>query len=286
MNKSLLTIFVGGMIVATAPAIAADMRAAPVYKAPVLGAPAFSWTGFYVGGNAGYAWGSQDNALGIVDGSGAACHFFCTPANDLTSAQAAGSPRFNPQGFTGGGQFGYNWQASNWVYGIEFDFGTFQQKQSVTSAVSLPSNTANSNCTALPCAGSVTSSMKADWLMTLRPRIGYAWDRSLVYATGGLAVTKLSFSQSYSDNIDFFSGTGGSASANGSKTVAGWTIGAGFEQAFANNWSVKAEYLYTRFDGLSVVGGLTDGSGGRATFNNSVGSLSSNIVRGGVNYRF
>ena len=117
--------------------------------------------------------------------------------------------------------------------------------------------------------------------------MGYTWDQTLVYVTGGLALSKISLSQSYSDNINFGNLTGGSVSTSGSQTKAGWVVGGGIEQALANNWSLKAEYLYVRFDSLSVPTGVLRNSipGDIAKFTNSV-DLSSNIVRVGFNYRF
>jgi outer membrane immunogenic protein len=269
-----------------------------MFLAVAIGRPAQAggaWTGFYVGGNAGYAWGSGNSTLAITDGPN--CHFcdVSLPGNDSSLAQAAGSPSFSPKGFTGGLQFGYNWQPSNWVYGIEIDFDRFSQSQTVNNSVGLPaSGGANpnnfTNCTAgfaaVPCAGNFSSSVKTDWLITIRPRVGYSWDHTLVYATGGLAITKLSFSQTYSDNINFFSPVGGAESASASKNKVGWVIGAGLEQAVGNNWSLKAEYLYVRFDGLNATGVLSDGNGDQAVFTNNLDHLSSNIVRVGFNYKF
>jgi outer membrane immunogenic protein len=80
----------------------------------------------------------------------------------------------------------------------------------------------------------------------------------LIYVTGGLALTKISFSQSYTDNIHFNTSTGGSVNASMSRTKAGWVIGGGFEHAFAAHWSLKAEYLYVRFDNLNASGRLAD----------------------------
>jgi len=246
-----------------------------------------SWTGFYAGGNAGYAWGSADNTLAISDGVN--CHF-CF-ASDISAAQSAGSPGFSPNGFSGGGQFGYNWQTFNWVYGVEFDVESFSQKQTVNNSVSLPANTAGASCFtagAVSCVGNFSTSIKTDWLITLRPRLGYSWDQTLVYVTGGLAFTKLSYSQSYSDNLNFAPGNvGGSVTTSASDTKVGWVVGGGFERMIADNWSARAEYLYVRFDGLNANGTLTDSSPGFiANFANNMDHFSSNIVRVGFNYRF
>jgi hypothetical protein len=66
--------------------------------------------------------------------------------NDAGLAQAAGSCGFNPKGFTGGAQLGYNWQSASWVYGVEVDFNAFSQNQTVNNNISLPANTATPNC--------------------------------------------------------------------------------------------------------------------------------------------
>jgi outer membrane immunogenic protein len=250
------------------------------------------WSGFYVGANVGYAWGRADDSLTIADGPGINCHFCAGGAgNDAGLAQAAGTPSFDPKGFIGGAQLGYNWQASNWVYGLEVDFNAFSQDQTVTNTVGLVANTTATNCFSgglVPCVGNFSTSVKTDWLLTIRPRLGYAWDRTLIYATGGLALTKLSLSQSYSDNINFLAfPPGGSASLSSSATKIGWVVGGGLEQKFAYNWSLRAEYLYVRFDGIDANGTLTDGfPGDFANFANNLDHLATSIVRFGINYKF
>ena len=250
------------------------------------------WSGFYVGANAGYAWGNADNNLAIADGPGINCHFCAGGAgNDAGLVQAAGSPGFDPKGFTGGAQIGYNWQAQNWVYGLEADFNAFSQKQTVGSNVDLPANTAGSNCFSgvlISCAGNISTSIKTDWLVTVRPRVGYAWNQTLLYATGGLAITRLSLSQSYSDNVNFIAfPPGGSVGFSSSATKVGWVVGGGIEHKLAYNWSVKAEYLHVRFGGVGTNGTLTDGfPGDFANFTNNLDHLASNIVRFGLNYKF
>jgi outer membrane immunogenic protein len=269
------------------PAVGADLPVA--YRAPVMVAAPYSWTGFYVGGNVGYAWGQENSTLGIADGPGAACHFCAVPLpSDVPTAQGAGSPSFSPNGVIGGGQFGYNWQISNWVYGFEVDYQALGLRGSVNNGFRLPNLTAaGGNCAAPQCVGNFASSMSSDWLFTARPRVGFAWDRTLLYATGGLAVTKISFSQTYADNVTFGIGTGGAEGATASKTVVGWTVGAGVEEALTNRWSVKAEYLYTQFGGLTAFGRLTDGvPGDFSNFANNVGQLSAHTLRAGINYKF
>jgi outer membrane immunogenic protein len=251
---------------------------------------ASNWTGFYVGANAGYAWGTESNSLSIADGPTAAnCHFcsILVGGNDAGLAQSAGSSSFDPHGFVGGAQLGYNWQQANWVYGLELDFESFNQRQSNSASVQLPANSVFGNCGAVACVGNFSSSVKADWLLTIRPRIGYAWNNTLVYGTAGLAVSRLSFAQTYRDNIFLPFGMGGSESSSASSTRLGWTVGAGLEQAMGKNWSAKLEYLYVRFDGLNSSGVLHDFfPADTASFSNNIDHLSSNIVRVGLNYKF
>lgn len=248
------------------------------------------WSGFYAGGNVGYAWGNAEDTSVIADGPGVACHF-CF-ADDIGLAQGNGSPSFNPKGFTGGAQIGYNWQVSNLVYGAELDVEAFSQRQTVDSSFTLPtaSAPANSFCGfGVNCVGNFSTSVKADWLITLRPRLGYAANSTLVYVTGGLAIAKLSLTQSYSDNIVFGVPPSGSVTASASQTKIGWVVGAGLEQAIGDRWSLKAEYLYARFDGINTNGTLVHNFGGGndfATFSNNLDHLSTNIIRVGFNYRF
>ena len=87
-------------------ASAADLPVkAPIYtKAPIM-VPMYNWTGFYIGLNAGYSWGRQENDL-VVTATGATLF--------------SNSDHLN--GFIGGGQIGYNWQVNQWVFGLEADF--------------------------------------------------------------------------------------------------------------------------------------------------------------------
>jgi outer membrane immunogenic protein len=102
-------------------------------------------------------------------------------------------------------------------------------------------------------------------LATARGRLGIAADRWLPYVTGGLAVGDIKATVPGLNGID--------------KTNAGWTAGGGLEFALSGNWTAKAEYLYVDLGhaGCSVDCGLPSG--------NNVG-LTTNVVRGGLNYRF
>ncbi|MGA8616573.1 MAG: outer membrane beta-barrel protein [Xanthobacteraceae bacterium] len=248
-------------------AAAADL---PI-KAPVI-TPIYNWTGFYVGGNAGYAWGNANDAMALggswlTDGSG-----------DNLVLNPLGNGQLHPNGFTGGIQVGYNFQTGHWVTGVEADATYFGLKEQF-------SNTVTNAFSGDPYT--FASSFESSWLVTVRPRIGYAFDRLLVYATGGLAITNQKFSQSITQlNVAFTEA--GAASA----TTAGWTVGAGAEYALDKRWSVKAEYLYVDPGAVSF---STTGScptvpaiaAACAVYNGAHSAdLKVNIVRTGLNYHF
>lgn len=264
-----------------------------------------TWTGFYVGGNSGYSWGQQKSTTLVADSPDfLTCHFcdVFTGGNDTGVAANAGAQRLRPQGFTGGLQLGYNVQAGPWVYGLEADFGYFGQRRTNTNSFVLPANTALGGgggvCGAsatTTCIGNYSTTVNADWLLTIRPRIGFAWDSTLAYATVGLAITQLKFSQTYTDNITYFlipgnTGAGGFVQMSASAIKAALILGGGVEHSFADRWSVKGEYLVTRFSGSGANGVLTDGltptSGTFANFAVNADHLTSHLLRVGLNYKF
>jgi outer membrane immunogenic protein len=183
---------------------------------------AYNWTGLFAGLNAGYGWGS----------GGANLQMPGTVTTDLAPAVSSGAlPTFvalNRSGFIGGGQIGYNYQISALVLGVEADVDGAR----VNGASNIQTDVAAFN----PVVISAGSTL--NWLGTARARLGITpVDRWLVYATGGLAYC--------AGHQSYVAASNGEILASG-RTIAraGWTIGAGLEWAFADNWSVKAEYLY------------------------------------------
>jgi opacity protein-like surface antigen len=156
--------------VTAVPALAADLPApAPVYKAAPVVAPSYSWTGFYLGLNAGYSWGDRD--MQFFNGDPA---FY---ALALAGGEIPATLAPNPQGFVGGGQAGYNMQSGFVVYGIETDIQYANVKGTAVAATSI-----------LPFPNISTAAQeKLDWLGTLRGRLGVSNSDFLLYATGGLA---------------------------------------------------------------------------------------------------
>jgi outer membrane immunogenic protein len=279
------TAIFGAAFAITAPASAADLSPAPgpapIYtKAPMM-APVWSWTGFYVGGNAGYAWGHSD--LSSVAGGPPTFPPGYFTATSYGPVDAAGQGKLNPHSFVGGAQAGYNWQVGHLVAGLEADFDYFHMNASRAVSGVYPCCAANS-----PFA--LTQSVGTNWLFTARPRLGYAADNWLLYATGGVAVTDISTTQSFSDPVLTSLGMGESLSA--SSTKVGWAAGAGVEYGVTRHWSLRAEYLHVDFGSVSGTGALVPTAGAIAqgdtvanSFSHSA-NLSADMVRLGANYKF
>jgi outer membrane immunogenic protein len=160
----------------------------------------------------------------------------------------------NLNGVIGGGQIGYNWQMNNLVLGFETDLQGSGQSQSWS---------------ATGVGFTATGTDRVRYFGTVRGRLGFAWDRTLLYVTGGYAYTNVGADAS-------FTAGGVTTSGSSNTTKSGYTVGAGLEYAFAGPWSAKAEYLYIDSGSQSVTSGVfTD----NVRIRNSIGRV-------GLNYRF
>jgi outer membrane immunogenic protein len=237
-----------------------------------IASAAHNWTGLYAGVNAGGAWGSSDaNTSTVYSNSGTS--YFTRDA--IPAIAAVGAQHINSSGAVAGAQIGYNWQVNNLLLGIETDFQYYGLKGSSTASGIYP-------CCA-PSAFTINSSVQSDWLFTARPRIGWAVQDWLIYATGGLAVGEVNGNFSFSDNF-----AAASESASLLVTKTGWTAGTGVEYGALGPWTVKLEYLHVDLGTASV------NSSNLATpaftfpmnpFTHSV-DLRSDMVRIGLNYHF
>jgi outer membrane immunogenic protein len=263
-------------------AVAADM---PV-KAPV--APASDpWSGFYVGLNAGGAWGRSDGTTSInCSATESLDPYICSGGGgavaDGLAVGSAGTGTITSSGFTGGGQAGFNLRAgSNVVFGVEADFDAFKLSGSRQVSGTYPVNSEGPPGAGAPFT--VTSSINTDWLATVRGRLGFlATPNWLIYATGGLAITNLQVGSSY---IDYLPATENST-ATSNKT--GWTVGGGVQWALSKNWSLKAEYLYLNFGKVTTSGFIT-GTAAAASYAQGISTsagLTAQVARGGINYKF
>jgi outer membrane immunogenic protein len=251
----------------TTSAFAADLAPRPYTKAPAPVMAVYNWTGFYIGGNVGYSWGRSSNSETLSSVATGASLFTNTSRNDVN-------------GVIGGGQVGYNWQASNWLFGLEADIQGSGEKGS-------------SNIVCVACGdgpSDITSNLtqKLNWFGTFRGRAGVlATPTVLLYATGGLVYGEVDTGGSITGPTRAapsatvaFPGT--------SSTRAGWTAGAGVEGAIGGNWTAKLEYLYMDLGTVSAGPIATTIEG--TTRNPLAVSYSShftdNILRVGVNYKF
>jgi outer membrane immunogenic protein len=298
MKRMLIGISAAASLLATS-ALAADLPARTYTKAPVYVEPVYDWTGFYIGGNVGYSWGSSNSTVSMSD---------ATSGTILNSAIG----KFNMDGVIGGGQIGYNWQRDKWVFGLEADIQGSDQKGSTSGVCAGGSATATTlaglssacatghlgdttpfNVAAFPVTD--TLSEKLEWFGTVRGRIGPTITPTiLAYVTGGLAYGQVNASGTISGtNIVGLQGVNGSTlvpvagSFSSSSTKVGWTIGAGVEGVISGNWTAKLEYLYIDLGSVSgsFVTPLVAPSGAFLTSSYS-SHITDNILRVGVNYRW
>jgi outer membrane immunogenic protein len=307
MKKQLVAMAL--LAAAVAPASAADL---PTRKAPPAPPPppAPTWTGFYVGLNAGGTWSDKGDISflsapvygnPLFEGAWVAA----VSAGGATSWLASNTN--SGAGFIGGGQVGYNQQFNSFLVGFETDIqGVATGAASVSSATlaALGPSPGGNYFPGEIVATNIVGQRQIDYIGTARGRLGYvAMPTLLVYATGGLAYGGVSASASIvQGNNDCTIPVGGPgclpalAFANGSasSTRVGWTAGGGVEWMFMPNWSAKIEYLYYDLGaynfvlGPLVTGGGTIGAGPVTAVVASQAStrLNGNIVRAGVNYHF
>jgi outer membrane immunogenic protein len=228
-------IFIAGalMLAAATQALAADLPAPgpPPPYYPVV--PFYNWSGFYLGINGGGAFGNS-NWSDPIDGA---------------------TGNFTVSGFLIGGTVGFNYQIGSWVLGVEGD-GDW---------ANLTGTTFNASCAGFGCT------TQSNWLATVRGRAGYAWDRVLLYGTGGAAFANVH--------------AAGGVLPFSNSSQAGWTAGVGVEYAIWPNWTAKLEYLFVDLANSSCGVGSCAG-GTLATPVSTTVTLNENIIRGGFNYKF
>ncbi len=218
--------------------------------------PRYTWTGCYVGANAGAAFNHVDNT---VDVPGIAS--FATSDRNTS--------------FTGGGGAGCNLQFDpHWVVGLEGDFNYLNGKAGQNFRIRF-----NGEDT----VGSQDTTVR--WLATLRGRFGYAWDRSFLYATGGFAFGDVR-SSVIATRTDGSGRIREEYTGSYSSTRTGWTIGGGFEYLLTDRLSAKFEYLhYDLGDANYLVNRVVSITTTLPATWNASASASGDIVRVGLNYR-
>ena len=225
-----------------APATAADLAARPYTKAPPpMVAPIYDWTGFYIGANGG--WGQSHSCWNIVDPFGVNLADGCRDRS----------------GGLFGGQIGYRWQASQWVFGLEAQ-GDWADLSNQRVSLFNPL---------------FSTRTQTDGIGLFTGQIGYAWNAALFYLKGGAAVTSNRFSiLTTLNNVEL---------AAASATRWGGTVGVGFEYGFAPNWSVGLEYDHLFMGNAN--NSFTAPAVPAAFFNNRI-SQDVDMLTLRVNYRF
>lgn len=237
LSVAALAISVSGIQMATAADMPMKAPPSPAYFAPP------SWTGFYIGVHLGAGWGT-------------------TQAN-ATTINGAPFPNFawqdqSANGFLGGAQAGYNWQAGNWVFGIE---GTI-------SGTGIE-GTGPCNVFGTP----VTCKTSVDWMADISGRLGVVSGNALIYVKGGVAWADIEHTAS--SNF-----VGPPLAGSVTNTYWGGLLGVGVEYMVSRNWSAKIEYNYIQFETENLTLAQPPLSIG-ADFENHL-----HTIKGGVNYRF
>ena len=224
----------------------------------------YSWTGFYAGGNVGYGFGNDHDSLTQTT---------FLPGLTVVSTSDPGS-FVTPKGAIGGGQLGYNWQASaHLLAGFEADLQGTAQTDTACSPLACVIQLGPGGGTNF-----VTVQHQLDYFGTLRGRLGIINDNIVYYATGGAAfghVTQTMTVNASASTPPIFT------AASSSSDMIGWTVGGGIEAALWSGWTAKAEYLYLDLGSISTTLNVT----GPATLV-TTSNIHDHIVRIGANYHF
>jgi outer membrane immunogenic protein len=257
-NKFLLA--AAGAVALTVPAFAADLGGPPPPPVYVPPPPIFAWTGVYIGGQIGGAWGT--GSLGNFNGF--------DPFRGIFLNTTIGG---TPSGVIGGAHVGYQVQINQWVLGIEGSVdGTSLRKDVVVAVPVFLGGT------------TIAAQTRADIQGSIRGKIGIAWDRFMIYGTGGVAFGGFTTDwqlASFTGFAPFFPAF--VASNNFSTTRVGWTVGGGAQFAVTPNWWVFAEYRFSDF-GTIRNGAFPALPAG--VFFNGERRIQENQVQAGFSYKF
>jgi outer membrane immunogenic protein len=150
------------------------------------------------------------------------------------------------------------------MFGVEGDLDWSALKGSSSTAA----------CAGLGVTTGAACETQSEWLSTARVRAGYAFNRILIFATAGAAIG------------DFQVALNPPATFLSVGPQLGWTVGAGIEFAFTDNWTAKVEYLYVDLGTVSCPAGTSCPQANAAGVSTASVSLTESLVRAGVNYKF
>jgi outer membrane immunogenic protein len=243
----------------TAPALAADLPVNPYSKAPVLIPAWYDWSGFYGGLNAGGGW--NRNCWTLVNNASV---ILSPPVSEGCNTANGG---------LAGGQAGYRWQMSSWVFGVE-------GQGDWADLMGNNRNTFLNGPGGLPGGFGVTDKTRIDALGLFTGQIGYAWDKVLFYVKGGAAVVSARYATA---------DIGTALTIDQSNELRwGGTVGAGVEFSFIPDWSIAFEYDHL-FMGTKTMSFYSDGLFNLPLNNFSAGNRISqdiDIATVSLNYRW
>jgi outer membrane immunogenic protein len=247
------TLAILATVLLSTSASAADLETNRPPAPPLRSAPVDSWTGFYVGINAGYSKASPTGNAGIAISTLVLVPTFSSPPK--------------PSGFVFGGYGGYNYQSGPLLGGLEIDWDAANMKDQA-SGVS-------------PSGNNVTRNVKVNDLASVRGRVGIVpWQTMLFYGTAGLA-----FAQTEAD-LSFITPGGVSASGTANTNFFGWVAGAGIEFKLMSNLLFRAEYLHFDFGNQTVIFPNSALFLGANLLVDSNTKLTADVARGGVGWKF
>jgi len=215
--------------------------AADLAEEVVIVDTAYDWSGVYIGAHAGYGWGDVDAS-------------YDDPFDLFPPGQ--GEAHYTADGGLLGVQAGYNWQVSSLVLGVEADVSYLNLDETVNAGFDEASYGVN------------TYSTEIDWLATVRGRLGYAMNRTLLFATAGAAFADVK--HSYAQEL-------GDYQTKVDETATGYVLGAGVEHAFTDNVAVQLQYQFVDLGDETIDYGDTTST----TFDTQL-----HLLKLGINYHF
>ena len=308
MKRTLLC--AAALISMTSLGYAADLPSRALAPAPIYVAPAFTWSGFYVGGNVGAAWGGRDNCPGrnTIDHG-----VYMLDTDYLPNCNGN-----NRVGVIGGVQAGYNWAFGGWLFGLEGDInwlgrnsgnGYDYSRYGAPEYAMYPFSDEEDSKPRPPKLTVTNHSYRwsgngsANTLGTIRARFGFTTDRALFFVTGGAAFrngdsnatitdtetvittgNKWNSTKSDWDQDPKVVTTTTTYSRTGNGNKVGWALGGGLEYALTENLSTKIEYLHAQFSNGGNMYSNPDYIDCQAFLGNHKNSI--DILRIGLNYRF
>jgi outer membrane immunogenic protein len=278
------------LVLSAASVLAADLPMSYKSPAPIV-APVYTWTGFYIGVNAGGGAMNDTNNSGGGSNNNVASLSSIGSSGNIGMGIGGGGSAFHGTGGLAGGQLGYNYQITNWVFGVEGEAywsgmkGTFDSSRNFYNGSGILEETEFTH-----------NQTQNKYDFTIAGRMGVAFDRTLVYGKAGWAWGRFDALASNGDNLfaPVFTPSMSLNTATWGGNLNGPLFGLGIEYLVTNNWTVKLEYNYIVFGARSFATTSCSTSTGSPTTCVGNGQSSGNTPLGadkqlfkfGVNYKF